>query len=212
MTQENTTHMFAYFQDRDIVARITPDIGATFPRGLYPSRVAQMSDLFQWATLHGARFYEIRDDGNPSNTAVLGRRKNKRGRIGPHATLYKAQGGELTLSLWHKTSEPMTYRSRLNPHNEVLALQAAINDAALAGCVSVDIYIENYPYESWGDTIEFANTLGFDEEAEEADMIEAYGGEGDISDQRRCDIADALEEAALECIRKAGFTIRYDGD
>lgn len=61
-----------------------------------------------------------------------------------------------------------------------------------------------YEYESFADTIEFASSLGFDDDAVEEELT---GEDGEYTPE----VADALEEAAVEFIRNKGYEVRgYD--
>ena len=62
---------------------------------------------------------------------------------------------------------------------------------------------KTYEYECFEDTISFAESLGFDADACEDEMTE--GGE------YTPDVADALEQAAIDHIRAAGYEVTgYD--
>jgi len=63
-------------------------------------------------------------------------------------------------------------------------------------------------YEDFGATLQFAGTLGFDEDAVEAEMHEE-GKTSLESPSFQADISDALEEAALDCIIENGYSITY---
>ena len=66
-------------------------------------------------------------------------------------------------------------------------------------------------YEDFGATLQFAETLGFDEDAVEAEM--QSGGETKpivgAPWRFQADISDALEEAALDYIIEKGYSITY---
>ena len=59
-------------------------------------------------------------------------------------------------------------------------------------------------YEDFGATLQFAGTLGFDEDA----VLDEMHKEGDPS-RSEPSISDALEEAALDCIIEKGYVINY---
>ena len=59
-------------------------------------------------------------------------------------------------------------------------------------------------YEDFGSTLQFAGTLGFDEDA----ILDEMHKEGDPS-RSGPSISDALEEAALDCIIEKGYSITY---
>jgi hypothetical protein len=59
-------------------------------------------------------------------------------------------------------------------------------------------------YEDFGATLQFAGTLGFDEDA----VLDEMYKEGDPS-RSEPSISDALEEAALDCIIEKGYVINY---
>jgi hypothetical protein len=63
-------------------------------------------------------------------------------------------------------------------------------------------------YEDFGSTLQFAGTLGFDEDAVLDEMHKEVGVDWNDSGAE-ADISDALEEAALDCIIEKGYSITY---
>ena len=63
-------------------------------------------------------------------------------------------------------------------------------------------------YEDFGSTLQFAGTLGFNEDAA-LDEMHKEGKTSLESPSFQADISDALEEAALDCIIKKGYSITY---
>ena len=66
---------------------------------------------------------------------------------------------------------------------------------------------KEFDYDCFGETIDAADALGYDSQAEEQKMIDA--AEGEYYDD--CSAADALEQGAIEHLQQWGFTV-YDED
>lgn len=60
-----------------------------------------------------------------------------------------------------------------------------------------------YQIISFSDTLDFADSLGFDSDAEE-DAMRKHNG-----DQYTPDVADALEEAAIAFIESQGYDVKH---
>lgn len=60
---------------------------------------------------------------------------------------------------------------------------------------------KTYRYECFGETLEYAEGLGFDSAAVESEMMENEGGKYTPS------VADGLEDAAIEFIQDKGIQV-----
>ena len=92
--------------------------------------------------------------------------------------------------------------------NPVKAMRAALIWADNIGAESFEYHIQplDYEYECFGDTLDKADSLGFDSEAECTKMEAA-----DPNRMDDCAIGDVLEEMAVEYIRNMGYTVtNYD--